>query len=89
MIHDTHNTHTIRYLMPDLSNSCPTLTVYDTAQKYNTVNTIHNTYTDNILQQMKNTIQLKTHVGLNAVAVVQTQSTTYTALCTSNKMCDL
>ena len=91
-IHDTHNTHNTRHTMPDLNNL---LTVYNTAQKIqysNTVNTTHNTYTDNIIQQTKNTIQHKTHVGLNALAVVQTQSTTYTARCTSNssnKMCDL
>ena len=37
-------------------------------------------------------MQYETHVGLNAVAVVQTQSMTYTAQCagsSSNKMYDL
>ena len=41
------------------------------------------------MQQTKNTIQHKTHAGLNALAVVQTQSTTYTAQCagsSTNKM---
>ena len=60
--------------------------------EYSTVNTIHNTYTVNIMQQIKNTIQHKTHAGLNAVAVLQTQSTTYTAQCAgsgTNKMRDL
>ena len=75
--------------MPDLNNSCTTLMVYNTAQKYSTVNTIHTTDTDNIIQQTKNTIQYKTHVGLNSLAVMQTRSTTYTAQCTSNIMCDL
>ena len=41
---------------------------------------------------MKNTLQHEMYVGLNALAVVQTQSMTYTAQCagsSSNKMCDL
>ena len=47
--------------------------------------------TVNIIQWTKNTIQHKTHAGLNALAVVQTQSTTYTAQCagsSTNKMFD-
>ena len=39
----------------------------------------------------KNTIQHKTHARLNALAVVQIQSTTFTAQCagsSTNKMCD-
>ena len=40
-------------------------------------------------QQMKNTIQHKTHARLIALAVVQTQSMTYTAQCAGSKMCDL
>ena len=66
--------------------------VYNMSQKYSTVNTIHNTYTDNIIQQMKNIRQHKTHVGLNAQAVAQAQSMTYTVQCagsSSNKICDL
>ena len=58
--------------MPDLNNSCATLTVYNTLPKIQYSITIHNTYTDN-------TIQHETHVGLNALAVVQTRSMTYTA----------
>ena len=37
-------------------------------------------------------MQHKTHAGLNALAVVQTQSMTYMAQCagsSTNKMCDL
>ena len=78
--------------MLDLNNCCSTLTEYTTAQKYSIVNTIHNTYTVNIIQQTKNTIQHKTYAGLNALAVVQTPSTTYMAQCTgssTNKMRDL
>ena len=61
-------------------------------RKYSTVNTIHNTYTVKIVQQTKNTIQHITHAGLDALAVVQTQSMTYTAECagsSTNKMRDL
>ena len=52
--------------------------------------TQHRTY--NIIQQTKNTIQHKKYAGLNAMAVVQTPSTTYLAQCagsSTNKMCDL
>ena len=41
---------------------------------------------------MKNTIKHKTHAGVNALAVVQTQSKTYTVHCadsSTNKMYDL
>ena len=66
---------------------------YNTAQKtQHSINTIHNTYTVNIIQQTKSTIQHKTHAGLNALAVVQTQSTTCTAQCagsSTNKMHNL
>ena len=58
--HDTHIIHNIRHTIPNLNNSCTTFTLYNTSQKYSTVYTIHNTYTDNITQQMKNTIQHKT-----------------------------
>ena len=61
--------------MLDLNNSCTTLMEYH--RKYNTANTIHNTYTVNLIQQTKSTIQHKTYEGLNALAVVQTLSTTY------------
>ena len=73
--------------MPDLNNSC---IIWH--RKYSTKNTIHNTYTVNIIQQTKNTIQHITHAGLNALAVVQTQSMIYTAQCTGSstyKMHDL
>ena len=62
------------------------------AQKYSTVNTIHNRYTVNIIKQTKNTMQHRTHAGLNALALVQTQSTTYTGKCagnSTNKICYL
>ena len=78
MIHDTHNIHNIRHTMPDLNNSCITLMVYNMSQKIQHIITIHNTYTDNTIQQTKNTIQHETRVGLNALAVVQTRSMTYT-----------
>ena len=58
--------------MPDLDNSCTTLTVYNTSQKIQHSITIHNTYTDITIQQVKNTIQHETHVGLNALVVVHT-----------------
>ena len=72
--------------MLDLNNSYATLTEYTVIRnrKYSTANTIHNTYTINIIQQTKNTIQHKTYVGLNALAVVQTLSTTYMAQCTGS-----
>ena len=69
MIHDTHNMHNIRHTMPDLNISCTTLTVYDTSQKIqhseHNLQYIHR-------QQTKNTLQHETHVGLNALVVVQT-----------------
>ena len=65
--------------MLDLNNSCTTLTVYNISQKIEHSITIHSTYTDNTIQQTKNTIQHKTHVRLNALAVVQTRSMTYMA----------
>ena len=61
-----------------------TLTEYNTAQKYKIIYTIHNTYTVNIIQQTKNTIQHKTYAGLNTLAVVQTLPTTYMAQCTGS-----
>ena len=64
--------------MPDFNNSCTTLMAYYTSQKIQHSITIHNAYTDNRIQRMKNTVQHKIHVGLNALAVVQTRSMTYT-----------
>ena len=65
--------------MLDLNNSYTTLTVYNMSEKIQHGITIHNTNTDNTIQQTKNTIQHETHVGLNALAVVQTRSMTYMA----------
>ena len=69
--------------MLDLNNSCTTLTEYEYS-KHNSqyIHSQHNT--------TKNTIQHKTYAGLNALAVVQTLSTTYMAQCTgssTNKKC--
>ena len=80
MIHDTDNIHNIRHTILDLHNSCATLMIYNMSPKIQHSITIHNTYTDNTtIQQTKNTMQHETHVGLNALAVVQTLSITYTA----------
>ena len=89
MIHDTHNIHNIRHTMPDFNNSGTTLMVYNTSQKIQ-----HSKHNSQYIhrQQTKNTIQHETHVGPNALAVVQTLSMIYTAQCagsSSNKMCDL
>ena len=70
------------------------MTEYNTAQKnivQQTQFTIH-TQSTYVIQQTKNTMQHKAYTGLNVLAVVQTQSTTYMAQCTgssTNKMCDL
>ena len=58
---------------------------YIDGTQYSTENTVQKTqfiihgYTVNKIQQTKNRIHHKTHAGLNALAVVQTQSITYTA----------
>ena len=81
--------------MLDLNNSCTTSMVCSTAQKIQYskhnlqyIHSQHNT-TDKEHYTTQNTC---THAGLNALAVVQTQSTTYMAQCTgssTNKLCDL
>ena len=81
MTHDTHNTHTIRYTMPDLNNSCTTLTVYNTAQKiqYSKHNSQYIHREHNTTDEEHDATQNTCTVGLNALAVVQTRSTTYMA----------
>ena len=56
MTYGTDNIHNIRHTMPDLNNSCATLTVYNMSPKIQHGITIHSKYTDNIIQQMKNTM---------------------------------
>ena len=71
--------------MPDFNNCCTTLMVYNTSQKIQ--QSKHNSQYI-YRQQTKNTLQHEAHVGLNALAVVQTRSMTYTAQCagsSSNK----
>ena len=74
MTHDTHNTHTIRHTMPDLNNSCTTLTVYNMAQKiqYSKHNSQYIHREHNTTDKEHDATQNICTVGLNALAVVQT-----------------